>query len=75
MTSNFLDYSRKELMERKGEEADNDTKKVKSNFSLKDNIEAAWGKMAKDAINDPANKKIPPGFDEFTKSDQYRELL
>lgn len=41
---------------------------------LKDAIEIALNKMAKDK-GDDASKKIPPGFDKFANSPQYKDLL
>ena len=41
---------------------------------LKDAIEVAFAKMAKDAFND-SSKKVPPGFDDFARSAQFKDLL
>lgn len=41
---------------------------------MKDAIEVALNKMAKDKGDEPS-KKIPDGFYEFANSPQYRELL
>ena len=49
-------------------------KKFKNTYVLADAIEVALSKMFKDAHNDN-NKKIPPGFPEFARSDQFRELM
>lgn len=44
--SQFLEYTKQENKERKGDEGDNDaSKKYKNSFILKDNIENAWNKM------------------------------
>jgi hypothetical protein len=44
--SQFLEYTKKENIERKGEEGDNEaSKKFKHSFVLKDNIESALNKM------------------------------
>lgn len=73
--SQFLEYTKKENIERKGEEGENDaSKKYKNSFVLKDNIENALNKMQKDAYND-SNKKIPPGFEDFARSEQFKDLL
>ena len=73
--SQFLEYTKKENQDRKGEEGDADaSKKYKNSFVLKDNIESALNKMKKDAYND-GNKKIPPGFEEFVRTDKYKDLL
>jgi hypothetical protein len=49
-------------------------KKYKNNFMLNEAIEVALAKMIKDAYNDNS-KKIPIGFDEFARSQQYKDLL
>lgn len=41
---------------------------------MKDAIDVALNKMAKDKGDEPS-KKIPDGFYEFANSPQYRELL
>ena len=53
---------------------DDTTKKYQKNFVLKDAIEVALNKMAKDKGDEPS-KKIPEGFYDFANSPQYRELL
>ena len=64
-----------ELDDPKKQEDDGDaTKKYKNSFVLKDAIEIALNKMAKDK-GDDASKKIPAGFYEFANSPQYRDLL
>jgi hypothetical protein len=73
--SQFLENIKKENIERKGEEGENEaSKKYKNSFVLKDNIENALNKMQKDAYND-SNKKIPPGFEDFARSDMFKDLL
>lgn len=65
----FLETTKKELLERKGERGDGDAQnKQKINFSLQEAITNAYNKMQKDACND-STKKIPEGFDVFCKSD------
>lgn len=61
----------------KSKQTDDDAdgmRKQKSQFVLKEAIEAAFIKMQKDKKEDP-EKKIPPKFEAFVKSDGYRELL
>ena len=59
----------------KNEGDENDaSKKYKNTFVLNDNIESALGKMAKDSYND-SSKKIPPNFNEFARSAQFKDLL
>ena len=82
----FLEYAKKETSklhnllteiqaDKKGEGDDNEaSKKHKNNFNLKDAIEAALAKMARDAFND-STKKIPAGFDEFARSQPFKDLL
>ena len=72
----FLEYAKRENMDRKKTEGDeNDAaKKYKNNFVLNDAIEVALAKMIKDAYNDNS-KKIPPNFDDFARSQQYKDLL
>ena len=61
--------------DRKKDGEDQDAnKKYKKNFVLSEAIDASLSKMIKDAYNDNS-KKIPPGFDEFARSKQYKELL
>jgi hypothetical protein len=62
--------------ERKGNDGDDNdaNKKYKNSFVLKDAIEVALAKMVKDAYNDKT-KKIPAGFDEFARSQQFKDLL
>ena len=61
--------------QKKSEADDGDaTKKYKNTFVLKDAIEIALNKMAKDKGDEPS-KKIPHGFYEFANSPQYKELL
>lgn len=68
--SQFLEYAKRETLDRKKTEGDeNDaSKKYKNNFVLGDAIEVALGKMIKDAYQEPKVKKIPPGFDDFVRS-------
>ena len=72
----FLEYAKRETLDRKKTEGDeNDaSKKYKNNFVLGDAIEKALDKMVKDAQYDNS-KKIPPGFDDFARSQQYKDLL
>ena len=50
------------------------SKKYKNQFVLKDAIEIALNKMAKEKGDEPS-KKIPEGFFEFANSSQYKDLL
>jgi hypothetical protein len=61
--------------QKKGEAEDQEAaKKFKSNFNLRESVEATLNKMAKDKGDDPS-KKIPDGFYEFANSQMFRELL
>ena len=63
-------------MDRKKADGDDQdaAKKYKNNFVLSEAIELALSKMIKDAYNDNS-KKIPNGFDEFARCQQYKDLL
>ena len=63
-------------MDRKKADGDDQdaAKKYKNNFVLSEAIEVALSKMIKDAYNDNS-KKIPNGFDEFARCQQYKDLL
>jgi hypothetical protein len=71
----FLETTKKELHESKGDRADGEGgQKQKNNFSLQEAITSSLNKMHKDKVNDET-KKIPVGFDEFVQSQQYKDLL
>lgn len=71
----FLDITKKEVLNSKDDRGDGDAQqKQKINFSLQEAITNSYNKMQKDACND-ATKKIPDGFDQFSKSEQYKDLL
>ena len=59
---------------KKQDDGDDATKKYKNSFVLKDAIEIALNKMAKDK-GDDASKKIPAGFYDFANSPQYKDML
>ena len=63
-------------MDRKAKDGDDNdaSKKYKNSFVLSDAIDVALTKMVKDAQGD-SSKKIPPDFDEFARSQQYKDLL
>ena len=69
-------YNRTKIDERKKAEADDadNNKKFKNNFVLSEAIDVALSKMVKDAYND-RSKKIPNGFQDFARSEQFKELL
>ena len=48
--------------------------KRKHDFNLQDSIEEVLRKMKKDKGEDPA-KKIPEDFDEFARSNAFKDLL
>ena len=58
----------------KGEDDSDNVKKFKNNYVLKEAIEVALSKMAKDKKDDPT-KKIPENWDLFATSKEYRDLL
>jgi len=72
----FLEMAKRETMDRKKADGDDQdaAKKYKNNFVLSEAIEVALSKMIKDAYNDNS-KKIPVGFDEFARCQQYKDLL
>lgn len=59
---------------KKSHEGEESPTKKKMDFNMQETVEEVLRKMKKDKGDDP-NKKIPEGFEEFAKSQAFRELL